>query len=125
MTVPYTLMALSGITFGDYAVRGITMTLDPIDVAGLRRTINGTLHDFTAPQFRKYAVTISNEDVDAPDLTGVWKGMPVTVTCIPAMSGVSENPGPQLVLNCLLDSWSSERREWDDLVNWQIKLVEV
>lgn len=125
MPVPYTLMALDGISFGDYAIRGITMTLEPIDTAAIRRTINGNLRDFTAPQFRKYAVSISCEDVDAPDLAGIWKGMPVTVTCIPALSGASENPTAQLVLDCLVDSWSSERQEWEDLVNWSINLLEV
>ncbi len=125
MSVPYTLLQLDGINFGDFAIRGITMTLAPIDSAAVRRTINGTLRDFTSPQHRKYAVSISCDDVDAPDLAGIWRGMPVTVTCIPALSGASENPTAALVLDCLVDSWSSERQEWEDISTWSINLVEV
>lgn len=125
MTVQYTLLQLDGISFGDTAIRGITMSLTPIDSAAIRRTINGNLRDFTSPQHRKYAVAISCEDIDAPDLAGIWRGMPVTVTCIPALSGASENPTAALVLDCLVDSWSSERQEWENNTNWSINLVEV
>ncbi len=125
MSSIYTLLELDGINFGDYAVRALTMTLQPIDSADLRRTINGTLRDFTSPQHRKYAVSISCEDVDAPDLAGIWRGMPVTVTCIPALSGASENPTAALVLDCLVDSWSSERQEWEDVSTWSISLLEI
>jgi hypothetical protein len=99
--------------------------LAPIDSAAVRRTINGNLRDFTAPQHRKYAVAISCEDVDAPDLAAICRGMPVTVTCIPALPGTSENPTAALVLDCLVDSWSSERQEWEDISTWSINMVEV
>lgn len=122
----YTLLAIDGITFTDFAVCGITMTLTPIDGVGpIRRTVNGNLRDFTQPQFRKYAVTISCDDIDAPDLAGIWRGMPITVTCIPALSGPSESPPSPLVLNCLVDSWSSERQEWPDISTWSLSAVEV
>ena len=120
-----TLLSLTGIDLGDYSCRGLTLELSLVTANnGLRRTINGAMRDFTAPQFRKYQATISCEDQDAPELQGIWQGAPVTVTCIPGVTGGTDTETP-LTLNMLVDSWQSSRAEWDALSNWSINLVEV
>jgi hypothetical protein len=119
-----TLLELTGITFGDFSCRGLTMDLQPIQSNdGLQRTINGALLDLTALQFRKYAATISCEDQEAPELGDIWQGMPVTVKCIPGV-GLSDTGG-ELTLSMLVDSWTTSRDEWNALTNWTINLLEV
>ena len=122
-----TLLELTGIELGDYSCRGLTLDLQLVTASnGLRRTVNGALRDFTAPQFRKYQATISCEDQDAPELVGIWQGLPVTVTCIPGVVGATDdNPTATLILDMLVDSWQSSRAEWDALSNWSINLIEV
>jgi hypothetical protein len=84
---PTTLLAISGINIPPYSARGITQTLAPIaSAASLRRTINGSLVDLSASQFRKYASTISCTDQQHPALNGVWPGLQVTVDCVCELS---------------------------------------
>jgi len=68
-----------------YASRGLTGTLRPIDLAQgadkLRRTVNGTLIDVSAPQMRKYQLTASGSDMEPPAFDGLWPGMEVEVDC--------------------------------------------
>jgi hypothetical protein len=124
--VPDTLLAISGLTLNPYSVRGLSLQLSFVDApTGLRRTINGILRNFSAPQFQKYAAVVSCEDQEAPTLYGVWKGAPVTLTCIPGAVGGADDTGSALVLNMLVDSWQSQRAEWDALSNWSINLLEV
>jgi hypothetical protein len=120
-----TLLELTGIDLGDYSCRGLTMTLTPVaSQNGLRRTINGGLLDLTAPQFRKYSAAISCEDQDAPELIGIWQGMPVTVVCVPGLAGGTDNPSATLTLSMLVDTWDTSRDEWNALTNWTIHLLE-
>lgn len=124
--VPPTVLALTGITLGDYSARGLTMTLTPFAAqGGLRRTINGGLINLTASQFQKFTASISCEDVDAPELTGIWQGQPVTVVCIPGMIGQTNDTATAITLNMLVDSWTSSRDEWGCSVSWTINLSEV
>ena len=116
---PPTLLGLVGIDLGQYSARGLTLQLQPIaSNNGLRRTINGELLDLTAPQFRKYSAIISCEDVDAPVLTDIWQGKPVTVTLIPE-TGIGV-----VTLSMLVDSWQTSAQEWEHLTNWTINLLE-
>jgi len=116
---PPTLLSITGIDLGQYSARGLTLQLQPLQSSnGLRRTINGDLLDLTAPQFRKYSVSISCEDVDAPDLTGIYQGMPVTVTLIPE-TGIGV-----VTLSMLVDSWQTSAQEWEHLTNWTLNLLE-
>ena len=72
---PYTLLAIDAIDFSDYAVRGITMTLTPIDQAkNLTRDCRGALADISVAQFRQFKVTITCTDHEAPVLSGIWPG---------------------------------------------------
>jgi len=78
-----TLLTIS--SFGNllYQARGLSQTAEVIGAASqLERTINGTLIDLSAPQFRKYSTKISAPDNStAPPLDNVWPGMHITVEC--------------------------------------------
>ena len=84
----YTLMAIDDIDFSQYAVRGITMTLEPIAAsAKIERTLNGELIDVSDPAFRKYRVTLTCSDMEVPSLIQVWPGTQLTITCLPDLGG--------------------------------------
>src|ERR1035437_913405 len=86
-----TLLTISSFVDMLYQGRGLTQTLSVIGAATqLERTINGTLVDFSAPQFRKYASKIpSPSDVNSPPLDGVFPGMEVTVHCAVSLAYVT------------------------------------
>lgn len=144
MTVPLTLLELSGIGVAPYATRGATQTLTPISqAASMMRTINGGLDDLGLPQFQKYASTISCNDQIAPALDGAWPGTEVTVNCVaelayrtaggspdrPVVSGSSRVEGdftyyrPQLVMRIM--SFDISADEWGAQVGWSMSLEEV
>jgi len=114
---PYTLLAIDAIDFSDPAVRGITMTLEPIDQSkNLARDCRGVLCDISVAQFRMYKVSITCTDHEAPDLDGIWPGQDVTITCIPGI-GV----GSPLVILAKVTSWNTSRQEWDSEVAWTLE----
>jgi hypothetical protein len=114
---PYTLLAIDDIDFSDPAVRGITMTLEPIDQAkNVARDCRGVLADISVSQFRMYKVSITCTDHEAPELTGIWPGQDVTITCIPGI-GV----GTPLVILAKVTTWNSSRDEWASEVQWQLE----
>ena len=96
MTDATTLLVLSGMGVPPYSARGLTQTLAPIPAAAqMRRTVNGTLTDLSAVQFRKYASKISCSDQQPPAFEGVFPGATVIVDCIaelayPTMTGEPE-----------------------------------
>lgn len=117
--------SITGIDFGAYSVRGMSATLTPISGEdGLVRAVDGTLLDFTAPQFHKYSVSISCTDDEAPKLTNVWQGTAVTVTFLPGL-GPSNNTDGSLQLNCMVDSWNTTRDDYGCASGWQLNLLEV
>lgn len=78
-----TLLVLTGMGVPPYSARGLTMQIQPIDAAtSQRRTINAELVDLSDPAFRKYAATISGNDVQAPALEARWPGVALTVDWI-------------------------------------------
>jgi hypothetical protein len=118
---PYTLLAIDGIDFSQYAVRGITMTLTPIDQAAqLARDCRGALADISVAQFRQYKVTVACTDHEAPELTGVWPGQDITITCIPGL-GVSNGAGDVLTILAKVTAWNTSRDEWAAEVAWQLE----
>lgn len=120
----YTLLAIDGIDFSQYAVRGITMTLAPIDqAAALARDCRGALADISVAQFRQYKVTITCTDHEAPVLSGVWPGMDITITCIPGM-GASNSAGDVLIILAKVTSWNTSRDEWAAEVAWQLEAAQ-
>jgi hypothetical protein len=119
----HTLLAIDNIDFSQYAVRGITMTLEPISHAtALARDCRGALADISLAQFRQHKVSITCTDHEAPELTGVWPGMDITITCIPGL-GVSNAVPPADVLTILakVTRWNTSRDEWAAEVAWTLE----
>jgi hypothetical protein len=117
----YTLLAIDNIDFSQYAVRGITMTLEPIDqAAALARDCRGMLADISLAQFRQYRVSISCTDHEAPQLTGIWPGQDVSIVCIPGLGVPSDTTG-QLTILAKVTAWNTSRDEWAAEVAWQLE----
>jgi hypothetical protein len=118
---PYTLLAIDNIDFSDYAVRGITMKLEPIEQAkSLARDCRGELADISVAQFRQYKVSITCKDHEAPVLTDIWPGQDVTISCIPGL-GASNSAGDVLTILAKVTAWNSSREEWAAEVAWQLE----
>lgn len=82
-----TLLSWTGDGVSPYSARGLTQSLEPIAAAeNMRRTINGTARDLSAPQFRKYKSAIVCADQVAPALDDVWPGDVLTVNCVKELS---------------------------------------
>jgi hypothetical protein len=122
MTAPaYTLLAIDGIDFSQYAVRGLSMTLTPIDqAAALARDCRGELADISLAQFRQFKVAITCTDHEAPQLTDVWPGQDITITCIPGL-GAANTTGDVLTLSAKVTSWNTSRDEWAAEVAWSLE----
>lgn len=125
-----TLLSITGIDLGDYSVRDLTMTIEPIPQgAAFARTINGTLLDLSLPQFRnKYRVSISCTDHESPILVDdVPLGTEVNVVCIPHLGtrGETTDGQEQLVLDMMVVGWNASRREWAAATSWQLALEEI
>ncbi|MCF7728698.1 hypothetical protein [Sulfitobacter sp. M22] len=59
----------------DFSDRDISENLAPIDgSAAVRRTVNGRLVSVASPNFRKYRLSVSGSDVEAPALGQLWPG---------------------------------------------------
>jgi hypothetical protein len=69
-----------------YSIRAAQQTLIPIkESQALKRSVNGTLIDLSAPQFRKYSsvITVTNRpDVQPPSWDGIFPGSTFTMWCI-------------------------------------------
>jgi hypothetical protein len=118
---PYTLLAIDGIDFSQYAIRGVTMTLAPIDqAANMARDCRGALADISVAQFRQYKVTVTCTDHEVPELTDIWPGQDITITCIPGL-GVPNSTDGQLIIPAKVTSWNTSRDEWAAEVAWQLE----
>ena len=118
---PYTLLAIDNIDFSDYAVRGITMTLEPIEQAkNVARDCRGDLVDISIEQFRQHKVSITCTDHEAPELTDVWPGQDVTITCIGGLGAGNQSDG-QLIILAKVTTWNCSRDEWAAEVAWQLE----
>jgi hypothetical protein len=123
MSQQMTLLQIDGVDFSPWAVRGLTMTLSPIDAAkALARDCRGALVDISLAQFRQFKTSITCTDFEAPELTDVWPGKDITIICIPGL-GVSSIPSPDDVLTILakVTSWNTSRDEWAAEVAWQLE----
>ena len=121
--VSWTLLAITGINLGSYSTRDLQVDVAPIALGELARDVNGNLVDMTMESFRKYAVTLTCTDVEAPDLVGVWRGKDVTVSLI-ADLGLDEGTDGPMTLNCMVDSWQSGRRERLAETAWSVTLIQ-
>lgn len=135
-------LVISGVGLPPASIRGVTQTLAPIGASQqLVRTVNGTLRDLSAPQFRKFSSVIRCADQDPPALEGVWPGRIVTVDCLaelafPTASGAAERPivgsrvegswtvyRPRLVM--MVVSFDLDRDDWRAVTGWTLELEEV
>ena len=117
----HTLLSIDAIDFSQWAVRGITMTLEPIDQAtALARDCRGILADISLAQFRMYKVTVECTDHEAPELTGIWPGQDVTIVCIPGL-GVPNSTDGQMTILAKVTRWSTSREEWNAETAWSLE----
>ena len=118
---PYTLLAIDNIDFSDYAIRGITMTLTPIEqAANVARDCRGFLVDISVEQFRQYKITITCTEQEAPELTDVWPGQDITITCIPGL-GAANSSDDVLTILAKVTAWNTSRDEWAAEIAWQLE----
>jgi hypothetical protein len=144
MTASTVLDLGSTYTLSDYATRGITQTLDPIEASvGMRRTVNGALLNIAGTQFKKYRSVVSCADQVPPAFDGLWPGQSLTVKCIAELSyktsggsaarsvvsGSSRTEGswtyyrPQLTMRVV--RFTTTTNEWGAVVGWSLELEEV
>jgi hypothetical protein len=119
-----TILELDGIDLADYSARGLTLQVTPLDTGPLIRDANGTLHDLTIEQFRKYSFTITCEDTTAPELTDVWKGKAVSITILPN-TGLPGDTAGEREFDCMLSSWETSTDEWGAMTSWSLTLLQV
>lgn len=139
---------LSISSFGNmlFQARGLSQTLEVIGEATQQeRTINGTLIDLSAPQFRKYAskINVPSEVYPTP-VDGIFPGQTVTVQCAVSMAYITGALGfpkrtvvsgsnwtengytfyrPELIM--MIKSIETHFDEWKNIVGWSIELEEV
>lgn len=141
-----TILSISSFGHMIFQARGLTQSLAPIDEASQSgRTINGTLIDLSAPQFRKYKSTVTvGSEVYAPPLDGIFPGQIVTVDCAVSLAyitGTSGHPNrpevsgssweengytfyrPQLTM--MVKNPETHFDEWKNVVGWSCDLEEV
>lgn len=136
-------LVLTGIGIPDYSARGLTEDLRPIGAGENRRTVNGELIDVTSQLHRKYLLTITGSDQEAPAFDDRWKGLQVTVdaltrlayvtsggsparTVVPgssAVNGIFTSYRPRLVM--LINDLTVETDEWGAVIGWSLELEEV
>ena len=135
---------LSGFDASEYALRTATQTLEPIPATvQVRRTVNGTLVDVSATQFRKYRSTIRSNDHVPPAFNDFWPGMTIICNCAvelsyrtgsgapdrTVVSGSSRTDGdftfyrPQITFRGLSFTW--EYDEWGARNSWSLEMEEV
>jgi len=98
--------------------------MEPIDPGELAWDANGTLHDLTMTQFRKYKFTVSCTDMDAPVLDDVWKGKLVTITILPKAGLAPDSEEEQQSFDCMLANWTVNVDEWQARTGWTLELLE-
>lgn len=121
---PYTDLVIDGIEIPDFATRGITVDLEPIDQSKQAlRDCNGILRDISLPQFRRRKVVISCSEQEKPAFDGVWPGEIVNVTLIPGLSGdYEETP---ISMTMMVMGWDVSQKEYEAQGDWSLELEEV
>ncbi len=125
------LLSLTGPGFdlSKWALRGVTADLQPLEQsAQIERDVNGNAMDLSAPEFHKYALTISCSDQESPGFAavssesdGIWPGTLVTVALPPQLGSV----GPIELDMMVTKPWRESRDEYGALTAWQLDLEEV
>tara|TARA_R110000782_G_scaffold30776_3_gene76365 strand:+ start:6232 stop:6648 length:417 start_codon:yes stop_codon:yes gene_type:complete len=135
-------LVIAGIGMPPAAIRGVTQTLEPISASmNMARTVNGSMIDLSAPEFRKYSSKIQCADQIPPALSGVWPGAVVTVDCIADLSfltatGSAERPiveswieGDYTIyrprLSMMVVAFDLSKDEWQASTGWSLELEEI
>lgn len=119
-----TVLEITGINIPDDAIRGLQATLNPIVTGELERDVNGNLVDMTLESHRKYALQIECTDLEAPELTGVYRGHEVTVKILPSLGVVEGTDDEPITLEMMVDSWQTARDEPEAETAWSITLLQ-
>lgn len=115
-------LVVTGVTFPDYAVRGVRVRVSFADEASrLARTVNGVLRNLSEEIFRKRVVIISGNDVEFPYLADVWPGHQVTVTTIISAS----QDGALITVTGLVKEFELEKDEYGQVASWSIEIWEI
>ena len=142
MPAATTVLSFSGLNVPPYSARGLTQTLEPIaQKSQLRRTVNGSLVDLSAPQFKKYRSTISCRDMQAPAFSGLWQGTILTVDCVAELAYLTASGSPERTvvssrtdgdytfyrprLTMRVVSFNTVQDEYQAEVGWDLSLEEV
>lgn len=141
-----TLLSISSFGHMIFQARGLSQTLEPIgEATQLERTVNGTLIDLSAPQFRKYEskITVPSEVYPTP-IDGIFPGQQVDVQCAVSMAFITGALGfpkrPEVsgsswsengytfyrpLLTMIIRKVETHFDEWKNIVGWSIELEEV
>lgn len=141
-----TILSISSFGHMLFQARGLSQTLEVISAASKQeRTINGTLIDVSAPQFRKYKtkITVPSEVYPTP-IDGIFPGQTVTVDCAVSLAYITGSLGspkrpevsgsswaengytfyrPQLTM--IIQSVQTQLDEWKNVVSWTVDAEEV
>jgi hypothetical protein len=117
-----TLLAITGIDIPEFALRGLTQSIEPIAAAAgnIRRDINGVLRSKQLTEFQKYKSTVSCTDLAGPGLPAIWPGLPVTMVTLSDLLG----PDP-VTMGMLVIGWKASRDEWGAITGWSIDFEQV
>jgi len=137
-------LVLYGIGIPPYSARGLSTTLTPIGQAAvLKRTINGELDDLSDSVFRKYRLTITCTDQQAPSFDGIFPGAVVTVDFPQELAYSEYHPGPGRAIVpgserqangfnfyrprfvCRVVTHNVASPEWDASYAWTLDLEEI
>jgi hypothetical protein len=118
-----------GFTLAEFAARGISMQMAPLDgSADLRRDVNNNLINIKSgvPTALKYKFQLSCEDMESPGFAVVVAGRAalapgdeVTLTCIPELGATAQQTYTALVTS---PGWSVTRDEWNAITSWSLEL---
>jgi len=137
-------LVISGHGVPRYSARGLTQTLPLIEPSAvLAYSVNGTLLDFSPPQFRKFKSSITCTDVLPPALAALWPGVIVDVDCISPIAylTVLGSPVPdRTVVRSQVEHdytydwlrltmkiatpWTQDTAEYDARTSWQLEMWE-
>lgn len=139
-----TLLILEGVGVTPYSARGIKEKLEPVEASvHLARTVNGSLINMSAPQMKKYKISLTGEDQDPPSFSGIWPGAVIVVSCIselsyltinstlaerPAVEGSERVEGDftfyRPIIEAMVEGLSVEKDEWGAVISWDMALQE-
>lgn len=133
-----------------YSARGLEFSPKPIDQnIAPRRTVNAKLVDMANPKMKKYAISISGNDLWAPPIDEFWRGQELTIesplefafysetgatgaTSTGSRTGVTgsyrtvgKHTFYRPILNVRVMDWEARFNEWDGSTTWTLDVEEI